>query len=224
MKITKQEAYDNESRIIIVSNRLPFTVTQDESSIKFQPAAGGLPTSLNSYLQSLSSDKKSSLWVGWPGSAIAKKDQGKVFKKSLKENGAHPIFISEKLINDFYFGFCNQILWPLFHNFNSYCVYKKRFWEAYKKVNQKFCNELSKLIKPNDIVFIQDYHLMLLPKLLRERCPDAKIGFFLHTPFPSVEVFQLLPKEYRHVCFSEIDPSHYSRCASGAFQCRANRP
>jgi trehalose 6-phosphate synthase/phosphatase len=96
-------------------------------------------------------------------------------------------------VDNYYHGFANKTIWPLFHYFPTYAIYNKNYWAAYQRVNEKFCGEALKVIKSGDQIWIHDYHLMLLPALLRERLPGAAIGFFLHIPFPSFEVFRLLP-------------------------------
>ena len=93
----------------------------------------------------------------------------------------------------YYHGFCNRTIWPLFHYFPLYTTYSEEYWQAYERVNTAFANIVAGIAKPNDIIWVHDYHLMLLPKLLRERLPRATVGFFLHIPFPSFEVFRLLP-------------------------------
>ncbi|MBP1624959.1 MAG: UDP-forming alpha,alpha-trehalose-phosphate synthase, partial [Acidobacteria bacterium] len=97
----------------------------------------------------------------------------------------------------FYWGFCNKTIWPLFHYFPSYTSYEEEFWQTYQRVNQKFCDALLEFLKPQDVVWVQDYHLMLLPRMLREKAPQVPVGFFLHIPFPSFEIFRLLPPRWR---------------------------
>ncbi len=174
---------------LIVSNRLPVSVTKKEGILQFQPSAGGLATGLGSFYKSYQS-----LWVGWPGIALGKMEREKeeIEKRFLAEN-CYPVFLSQYDVENYYYGFCNKTLWPLFHYFTQYTAYSKRLREAYKRVNETFCEAVVKVAKPNDIIWVHDYHLMLLPRLIREKLPDATIGFFLHTPFPSFEVFQLLP-------------------------------
>src|SRR6185503_6161203 len=93
-------------------------------------------------------------------------------------------------------GFCNKTIWPLFHYFTSYTVFRQEYWRDYKKVNEHFCQSLLEVVKPGDTLWIHDYHLMLLPKMLREKNPDLSIGFFLHIPFPSYEIFRILPRDW----------------------------
>jgi len=110
----------------------------------------------------------------------------------LSEN-CHPVSLSQHDVEAYYQGFCNRTIWPLFHYFPLYAEYSEDFWQAYERVNTAFANVVAGIAKPNDIIWIHDYHLMLLPKLLRERLPKATMGFFLHIPFPSFEIFRLLP-------------------------------
>ncbi len=186
-------------RLLIVSNRLPITVV-DEGELKFKESVGGLVSGLKAYLDSQGTEQGKSVdytWVGWPGSTI--KDQMKkgVKSKVYSEFHAYPVFLSESSMEKFYQGFCNKTIWPLFHYFTSNVVYDEENWVYYKKVNEAFCDAIMEILRPDDVVWIHDYHLMLLPKLIRERVPGVPIGFFLHIPFPSFEVFRLLPSRWR---------------------------
>jgi trehalose 6-phosphate synthase/phosphatase len=189
----------NKNRLIIVSNRLPFTVVEKEDKLRFQDSAGGLVSGLKAYLETLKSysfAKSEYIWVGSPGNTVKDNLKEQIRSKALSEFKSYPIFPTKKTMEKFYHGFCNKLIWPLFHYFPSYAVYNEDFWINYKSVNETFCNAILDIIKPGDIVWIHDYHLMLLPKLLREKMPDATIGFFLHTPFPSYEIFRSLPRKW----------------------------
>jgi trehalose 6-phosphate synthase/phosphatase len=134
------------------------------------------------------------LWVGWPGITLGRvKDEEKEVRARLESQGFYPVFLSRGDINKYYYGFCNETVWPLFHYFLESVIYDKSFWNAYKRVNETFCDAVNEVAEPDDAIWVHDYHLMLLPKLIRERLPGAKIGFFLHIPFPSFEVFRALP-------------------------------
>ena len=186
-------------RLIIVSNRLPFNVEVEDGHIVFHPSAGGLVTGLASFRESR---KQSSalpsehLWVGWPGSVDVSR-QDEVAREALARFQSCPVFLTEEQMEHFYLGFCNATIWPLFHYFPTYTVYQPAFWEQYKQINQLFADALDALLRPDDVVWVHDYHLMLLPRLLKARHPRLSIGFFLHIPFPSFEVFRLLPGEWR---------------------------
>ena len=187
-------------RMIVVSNRLPYTVTHESGKFQFSRSVGGLATGLSSYRESLSEHANAPeefLWVGWPGSTIKEKDKEAVYKKLLKDFRAIPVFLSEEETEKFYQGFCNKTIWPLFHYFQVYTNYDEDHWQHYVHVNRSFCKTLIKLIRPEDTLWIHDYHLMLLPAMIREHSPSANIGFFLHIPFPNFEIFRLLPSKWR---------------------------
>lgn len=174
-------------RMLIVSNRLPVTIKKEDGALELVPSSGGLATALSSL------DRTGErLWVGWPG-AVPRKDRREVERRLTEELGCVPVFMSERLTERYYEGFSNRTLWPLFHSFPSVTRYSAQEWEAYKDANQRFCERIVKLAKPDDAIWVQDYQLMLLPQYLRERLPDASIGFFLHIPFPHFEILRLLP-------------------------------
>jgi trehalose 6-phosphate synthase/phosphatase len=187
-------------RLLVVSNRLPITVVEEEGRLRFQQSVGGLVSGLSAYLDSLKGSsfvRSEYMWVGWPGITVKSKAKEELAERALSKLQAYPVFLSEKIMEKFYHGFCNKTIWPLFHYFPSYSVYNPDYWTNYKDVNEIFCNAVMETIKPDDIVWVHDYHLMLLPKLLRERMPEVPIGFFLHIPFPSYEIFRLLPRKWR---------------------------
>jgi trehalose 6-phosphate synthase/phosphatase len=117
---------------------------------------------------------------------------GDIMARLISEN-CHPVPLSQSDVEAYYYGMCNRTIWPLFHYFPIYAEYSEDFWQAYERVNVAFANVVAGIAKPNDIIWVHDYQLMLLPKLLRERLPKATVGFFLHIPFPSFEIFRLLP-------------------------------
>lgn len=177
------------NKLIIVSNRLPVTVVKKASQFHCQPSVGGLATGLGAIFDSRR------IWIGWPGISSAKMDVGEkeFIKTRLAEDSLYPIFLNPNSFDLYYNGFCNKTIWPLFHHLIQYAVFEKRFWQAYEKVNRLFLDPVLENAGPEDIIWVHDYHLMLLPALIRERLPDASIGFFLHIPFPSFELFRLLP-------------------------------
>ena len=179
------------SKTIIVSNRLPVTVKKDEDdNFSYQESIGGLSTGLKSYHQDADS-----VWVGWPGlnsDNINSKEEKEINKTLTKKYQCLPVFLSEEEMNLFYFGFSNSTLWPLFHYFNSDVKYDFDAWEGYKLVNKKFYESIIPLLEDDSIIWVHDYQLMLLPQMLKDSHPNVKIGFFLHIPFPSYEIFRLL--------------------------------
>ena len=177
-------------RLIVVSNRLPVSVTLRAGDIGLRASTGGLVTGLASLKK-----EYERFWVGWPGIASEKLQPRHVedITEKLASQNCAPVFLSRRDIEHYYEGFCNKTIWPLFHYFPIYAVYEQACWQAYEKINKAFCREVLRIAKPGDSIWIHDYQLMLLPRLIRQAMPDARIGFFLHIPFPSFEVFRLLP-------------------------------
>ncbi|MBM3881658.1 MAG: bifunctional alpha,alpha-trehalose-phosphate synthase (UDP-forming)/trehalose-phosphatase [Verrucomicrobia bacterium] len=187
-------------RLVLISNRLPFTVTVKDGKPRFKESPGGLTTGLWSYLERAGMagvDGADFLWIGWPGSTIASEHHEKVAERARKEYKAHPVFLAEEAMERFYHGFCNATIWPLFHYFPTYTTFDEECWREYQQVNQAFYEAVRNQLQPEDVVWVHDYQLMLLPRLIREHYPTLPIGFFLHIPFPSFELFQLLPSAWR---------------------------
>ncbi|MFC1485491.1 bifunctional alpha,alpha-trehalose-phosphate synthase (UDP-forming)/trehalose-phosphatase [Candidatus Latescibacterota bacterium] len=179
------------SRIVIVSNRLPVNLKKRGGDFILRPSVGGLATGIGSLM-----DKdREILWIGWPGIAADKltAHQKAEIERQLKELNYHPVFLTQRDIEGYYNGFSNNTIWPLFHYFTQHVVYEKRYWETYLRVNAHFAETVAKVLRPDDIVWVHDYQLLILPRLLRAHFPKLAIGFFLHIPFPSFEVFRLLP-------------------------------
>ena len=175
-------------RLLIVSNRLPLTIQEKKGDLHIEPSVGGLATGLRSWYKS-----SPSIWIGWAGIGRKKIKREKDIMARLLAENCHPVPLSQPDVESYYYGMCNRTIWPLFHYFPIYAEYSDGFWQAYERVNTAFANVVSGIAKPNDIIWVHDYQLMLLPKLLRERLPKATVGFFLHIPFPSFEIFRLLP-------------------------------
>eukprot|EP00164_Ancoracysta_twista_P005588 GFYU01007662.1.p1 GENE.GFYU01007662.1~~GFYU01007662.1.p1 ORF type:complete len:1120 (+),score=348.98 GFYU01007662.1:67-3360(+) len=136
-------------------------------------------------------------WVGWPGWDVEEEDKDTV-KAKYAENNSVPVFIDDNTIDLFYHGFANSILWPLFHYVNvaldeADSLLQDR-WEAYKRANQMYADVILSQYQDGDLVWIQDYHLILVPQYLRAKKPDIKIGFFLQAPWPSSEIYRMLPQ------------------------------
>lgn len=175
-------------KTIIVSNRLPIKVTKENGHLKFKASEGGLATGLGSIYKS-----GNNLWIGWPGLLINQGIERINVTEKLKDENMHPVFLTKDEIKNYYEGFSNETLWPIFHYFSQYSEYNETFWDYYVKVNQKFCDEVVSFVEPGDTLWIHDYQLLLLPEMIRHELPDLSIGFFLHIPFPSYEMFRLLP-------------------------------
>ena len=188
-------------KLFIVSNRLPVTLVKEGKHLDFRESTGGLASGISSYLDTLrgtSFTDQPYLWVGWPGATIAQKNSERLRHQLRQRFNAVPILLTEQEMDKFYDGFCNKTVWPLFHYFPSLTTYDQSYWDSYLDVNRIFADVLTPLVEPDDIIWIHDYHLMLLPKMIRERHRSVRCGFFLHIPFPAYEVFRLLPAEWRH--------------------------
>lgn len=179
-------------RLIIVSNRLPASLVEEEDgSAHLRQSVGGLATAIGPYHKA----HHDSLWVGWSGVDPSGHDSDHLaaIEKLYADDRCVPIFLTAEEVHGYYEGFANDTLWPLLHDFSHEAAFDPTTWEMYKQVNERFAEALIPLIRKGDTVWIQDYHLMLLPGMLRKRFPRVSIGWFLHVPFPSVEIFRALP-------------------------------
>lgn len=177
------------ARTIIVSNRLPVRIVKtNKEELDYVPSEGGLATGLGSIYK-----EGDNVWIGWPGYYFKSDEEKQKAQKRLEEQSMLPVFLTQEEIILYYEGFSNETLWPNFHYFNQNALYRRSYWESYKKVNEKFAEEILKITAPDDKIWVHDYQLMLVPDLVRQKKPDVSIGFFLHIPFPSFEVFRLLP-------------------------------
>ncbi len=176
-------------RLIIVSNSLPVKIEENDGEFEFTRSAGGIATGLSS----LDIDVEM-LWVGLPGIFPENEEKADRVRKVLNEDNLYPVFISEQHYHDYYEGYSNSTLWPLCHYFFVYVEFQDKYWDAYVEVNKIFLDEVMKIAQPDDVIWVQDYQLMLLPNKIRQELPDTSIGYFHHIPFPSYELFRILPK------------------------------
>jgi trehalose 6-phosphate synthase/phosphatase len=176
------------SKTIIVSNRLPVKITSENGEYALSPSEGGLATGLGSVYS-----QGNNIWIGWPGMEITDNNERTTITGKLKSSNLVPVFLSSDEIALYYQGFSNETLWPIFHYLSTYARYEQSYWDTYKEVNQKFCDVIIQYIEPGDSIWIHDYQLLLLPGMLRKIQQDISIGFFLHIPFPSYELFRLIP-------------------------------
>ena len=219
------------SNLIIVSNRLPFRIERKGSFYEMRRTSGGLVSALQAVTPG-------DLRVSWLGIADFKKELWEKVSASAQHTNykVEPLFVDKKLFHDYYNGFSNGLIWPLFHYFPSYAEYDRDAFAAYQEVNRQFAARVAELAQPGDLVWIHDYHLMLLPKLLKELRPDVRIGFFLHIPFPSYELFKLLPAGWRGEILDGITAAdvigfhtaeyaaHFQRCLSYFSRIRMRAP
>jgi trehalose 6-phosphate synthase/phosphatase len=175
--------------LVLVSNRIPITITSENGKLKGQPSSGGLVSALEPLLKD-----HGGIWVGSGGT----EDTPQIRKILERASGNNPykyapLFLTEEEQSNYYEGFSNEIVWPLFHDLQSRCNFDPRYWEFYERVNRKFADAVEKASKPGDLIWIHDYQLMQVAKTLRSRRPGARLAFFLHIPFPSPDIFAKLP-------------------------------
>ena len=177
--------------IVIVSNRLPVSIKHGEGDLIFEPSIGGLATGIKSF-----HIHSRGVWIGWngiPEDELSSTEQQALSDRLFKQFRYISVPLSNAELHDYYYGFSNGAIWPLFHYVHTIALFDNRLFEAYREVNRKFMEAIASHIKPGDTLWLHDYQLLLLPNMLRERFPDIAIGFFLHIPFPSYELFRLLP-------------------------------
>ncbi|MDU0289027.1 trehalose-6-phosphate synthase [Saccharothrix longispora] len=175
---------ENGAEFLIVANRLPVDLERlPDGTQRWKHSPGGLVSALEPFLRT-----RSGAWVGWPGIADAEVE-------AFEEDGLqlHPVALSAAEVADYYEGFSNGTLWPLYHDVVAPPAFHRHWWNAYVRVNQRFADVTAKVAAHGATVWVQDYQLQLVPAMLRELRPDLRIGFFLHIPFPPVELFMQLP-------------------------------
>lgn len=179
--------------LIVVSNRLPISISREkDGTFTYNHTNGGLGTAISS----LKTDG-GHIWIGWPGlpsDDLSEQEKEQIATELFKKFHYVPVFQTKQQIADFYEGYSNDTLWPLIHYFPEKATYQAKFWEAYQQVNQLYLEAVETYAKSDSTIWVNDYHLMLLPEMLRQSLPDTRIGFFLHTPFPSYELFRQLPE------------------------------
>ncbi|HHW84093.1 MAG TPA: trehalose-6-phosphate synthase [Actinomycetales bacterium] len=169
---------------VVVANRLPVDrVVGEDGEVSWRTAPGGLVTAMEPVMAS-----RDGAWVGWHGAADGELDP-------FEDAGIMlvPVPLSEQEVKDYYEGFSNATLWPLYHDSVRFPEFHREWWEAYRRVNRRFAEAVSRVANEGAVVWVQDYQLQLVPAMLRELRPDLRIGFFLHIPFPPVELFVQLP-------------------------------
>ncbi|QRR00470.1 bifunctional alpha,alpha-trehalose-phosphate synthase (UDP-forming)/trehalose-phosphatase [Dyadobacter sandarakinus] len=200
-KIKQKES----GRLIIVAYRLPFKIVREQDAVQLFQNSGGLVSAV----LSLVADKESAVFdttekIQWVGFSENSREELKGQSLANESFQAHPVFIAPELNEHYYEGFCNNLIWPLCHYFPSLARFDDVYFEAYQAANQLFFEKVAEIIQPGDTVWVQDYQLMLLPGMIREQFPDNKIGFFFHIPFPSFEIFRLLPVTWRKAILNGI--------------------
>lgn len=206
------------NKTIIVSNRLPVKISEQNGEYLLSPSEGGLATGLGSVYK-----KGDNIWIGWPGIDVPEERQQEVTDKLATLN-LIPVFLSPDEINLYYEGFSNEVLWPVFHYMVTYANFDQTYWASYQSVNEKFRNVVTSHLNEGDTAWIHDYQLLLLAGLIRESQKQVTIGFFQHIPFPSYEIFRLIPwreELVKGMCGADLlgfhtfdDVSHFLEAAS----------
>ncbi len=183
-KLTDSVPAEGASDFVVVANRLPIDqVRLPDGTTTWKRSPGGLVTALEPLLR-----KQRGAWIGWPG--VPDSDQEPIVQEGLK---LFPVRLSAEDVAEYYEGFSNATLWQLYHDVFFKPIYRREWWERYVDVNRRFAEATSKAAAPGATVWVQDYQLQLVPKMLRMLRPDLTIGFFLHIPFPPVELFMQMP-------------------------------
>jgi trehalose 6-phosphate synthase/phosphatase len=176
-------------RLVIVSNRLPITTKIDGDQITFSQASGGVATGLRGC-----HERSGGLWIGWPGlTSRVSKAHRTMLDRQLGERRIVALYLTRQEVKEYYEDFSNGVLWPIFHYLVDRVPLGPSAWESYRRVNERFAQMVVDQYQPGDMIWVHDYQLLLVPGLLRQRLPEARIGFFLHIPFPAAEVFRIMP-------------------------------
>src|SRR5213596_2272363 len=184
------------NRLIIVSNRLPFALDSAGADLwTVTPAVGGLVSAVEPVLR-----ERGGTWIGWPGIA-GKIPQGPL-ADATRDAGYKvvPVALSETERDEFYYGYSNEVIWPLFHDLQNFCNFDPAYWQAYKQVNERYADAIIRNARPDDFIWVHDYHLMYVAQALRERSTLQKLSaltFFLHISFPPYDIFAKLPQQRR---------------------------
>src|SRR5436305_2291986 len=181
------------NRLIVVSNRLPFALDSSAEDLwTVTPAAGGLVSAIEPVLR-----ERGGTWIGWPG--IAGEVPSGPFEEATRNAGYAVVTVglSEAERDEFYYGYSNEVIWPLFHDLQNFCNFEPAFWQTYKTVNERYAEAIARHCRPGDFIWVHDYHLMYVAQSLRERGVRAVLSFFLHIPFPSYDIFAKLPQQQR---------------------------
>ncbi|HEV2273601.1 MAG TPA: trehalose-6-phosphate synthase, partial [Acidobacteriaceae bacterium] len=175
--------------LVVVSNRIPITFSGKDGDLTPHPSSGGLVSALEPLL-----DDHGGTWIGSPGSAespeihhlLEETTRGRRFRFA-------PLFLSEEETHNFYHGFSNEVIWPLFHDLQSRCNFEPNYWQFYLRVNQRFAEMVERTAADDDLIWIHDYQLMQVGRMVREHRPASRLAFFLHIPFPPPDIFEKLP-------------------------------
>ncbi len=175
-------------RLIVVSNRLPVSIESTGDSFALNPSSGGLVTALRSVFR-----RYDGCWIGWPGTEYSPAVEELLRSVPEFEFEVHPVFLTEEERLEFYSGFSNEIVWPLFHDLQSRCNFHPTYWDSYVAINDRFADRVSKVAQDGDFIWVHDYHLTGVAASIRRLGMQATLSYFQHIPFPSPDIFEKLP-------------------------------
>ncbi|MCE7060356.1 bifunctional alpha,alpha-trehalose-phosphate synthase (UDP-forming)/trehalose-phosphatase [Dyadobacter sp. CY343] len=188
----------SSGRLIIVAYRLPFKLVRENEQVRLFQNSGGLVSAVLSLVKDTRMPKfNAHEKIQWVGFSENTREELEGQSLANEEFQAHPVFIPDEVNENYYEGFCNNLIWPLCHYFPSLARFNDEYFEAYQTANRLFFEKLDEILEPDDTIWVQDYQLMLLPGMIRQKYPSNKIGFFFHIPFPSYELFRMLPVRWR---------------------------
>lgn len=183
---------ESTKRLIVVSNRLPYVLERQNGGYwRLEPGSGGLVTALLPVLRD-----RGGVWIGWPGTTEVVPNVTELFHGASREAGytLEPIPLTKEEVDQYYHGYSNESVWPLFHDLQSRCEFEPEYWHGYVKVNRKFAEVLASHCQADDFVWIHDYQLMDVAHHARELACGVDLAFFLHIPFPPPDIFMKLPE------------------------------
>jgi len=205
---------DSGRPVIVVSNRLPFTYQRGSRGLERRPSSGGLVSALEPVVS-----RRGGTWIGWPGLEIKARERISTRVKNYK---VAPVLLSESEVTRYYHGLSNRTLWPLLHSLPALTRFERRDWQSYEQVNERFARVTAENAHKGELIWVHDYHLMLVPEYLRQFAPGRRIAFFLHIPFPPYDIFRMLPWDrqlLRGLLACDLIGFHVQSYANNFFDC-----
>jgi trehalose 6-phosphate synthase/phosphatase len=200
--------------VVVVSNRLPFTYHRGSRGIERRPSSGGLVSALEPVVS-----RRGGTWIGWPGLEIKAREHISTRVKNYK---VAPVLLSDGEVTRYYHGLSNRTLWPLLHSLPALARFERRDWQSYEKINERFARVTAENAHKGELIWVHDYHLMLVPEYLRQFAPGRRIAFFLHIPFPPHDIFRLCPWDrqlLRGMLACDLIGFHVQSYANNFFDC-----
>jgi trehalose 6-phosphate synthase/phosphatase len=201
-------------RVVIVSNRLPFTFYRGSRGIERRPSTGGLVSALEPVIS-----RRGGTWIGWPGIEVKARER---LSTKVKNYNVAPVLLSDSEVTRYYHGLSNRTLWPLLHSLSALARFERRDWQSYEKVNERFARLAAENARKGELIWVHDYHLMLVPEYLRQFTLGQRIAFFMHVPFPPYDIFRLCPWDrqlLRGLLACDLIGFHVQSYASNFFDC-----